>query len=291
MSRFGDAMKGNWRRVLSHIGVPASVLNGKNQECPFCEKKDGFRFTNHNDAGCWICSGCNPNAEDGLVFLMKWSNLSKRDAMKKCEEVMPSAKEVREPVRRDLRPEAQRRWREARRVETGDPVWRYLKNRGVLPPLPFPGQIKHENRGGEHAMLACISDKHGRGQTIHITAITSDGNKADVTVQKRVLSEMGEAPRIELYRATDILCVAEGIETALAVRKLTGLPVWSLISTAGFKNFEPPPGLKRLEIYGDNDKSFAGQSAAYQLAERMSRILDVSVHIPEEAGTDWADHV
>lgn len=284
-------MKGNWRRVLSHAGVPASVLNGKNQECPFCLKKSGFRFTDYNEAGCWICSGCNPDAQDGLAFLMNWSNLSAKDAMKRCEEILPEAKEVRAPPKRDLRPDAQRRWRAARKFVAGDPVWRYLTNRGVLPPLPFPNNIKHEHVGDTHAMIACVSDKHGRGQTIHITTITSDGNKADVTVQKRVLSEMGEAPRIELYRATDILCVAEGIETALAVRKLTGLPVWSLISTAGFKNFEPPPGLKRLEIYGDNDKSFAGQSAAYQLAERMARVVEVSVHIPEEVGTDWADHV
>jgi phage/plasmid primase-like uncharacterized protein len=42
-------------------------------------------------------------------------------------------------------------------------------------------------------------------------------------------------------------------------------------------------------IFGDNDPHFAGQRAAYGLAARVARTLEVEVRIPEKSGADWND--
>jgi putative DNA primase/helicase len=46
-------------------------------------------------------------------------------------------------------------------------------------------------------------------------------------------------------------------------------------------------------IFGDNDKSFTGQSAAYQLANKLTvlRKMEVEVLIPDGVGTDWLDEL
>ena len=98
---------------------------------------------------------------------------------------------------------------------------------------------------------------------------------------------------VRLYPPSSILCLAEGVETALAVHCLTGLPVWSALSLSGFHHFEAvPAGVEVIKIYGDNDASFAGAAGAYELAARLRRShpeLRVEVHIPEGKGEDWND--
>jgi len=53
--------------------------------------------------------------------------------------------------------------------------------------------------------------------------------------------------------------------------------------------FKPPKEYRKIKIFGDNDDNFAGQKAAYILANKL--YLDdlvVDVEIPEERG-DWND--
>jgi putative DNA primase/helicase len=54
--------------------------------------------------------------------------------------------------------------------------------------------------------------------------------------------------------------------------------------------FEPPVDIECVKIYADNDKSYVGQKAAYQLAERLAaKSIDVEVLISPTPGEDWLD--
>jgi len=86
------------------------------------------------------------------------------------------------------------------------------------------------------------------------------------------------------------LGIAEGIETAVCAGKLFGVPVWAAISANGLQTWEPPEGISKVFIFGDNDASFTGQASAYVLAKRLTTNgISVEVQIPPKAGKDWAD--
>lgn len=87
------------------------------------------------------------------------------------------------------------------------------------------------------------------------------------------------------------LCIAEGIETALAATQRFRVPVWSCISASGLQSFEPPEGVRKLIVFGDNDTNFVGQLAAYSAANRLKpRGWTVTVKMPPTPG-DWLDQL
>jgi putative DNA primase/helicase len=86
-----------------------------------------------------------------------------------------------------------------------------------------------------------------------------------------------------------VLGIAEGIETALAASRLFEIPVWSAISSSLLAKWQPPDGVEEVVIFADNDPKFGGQAAAYHLAYRLARTLQVSVKMPPREGMDFAD--
>ena len=90
--------------------------------------------------------------------------------------------------------------------------------------------------------------------------------------------------------AGEWLGVAEGIETALCAGSLHDFPVWSCISAGLLRGFRPPAGTKLLAIFGDNDESFTGQAAAFELARAVTAMgCEARVYLPDTMGKDWAD--
>jgi hypothetical protein len=68
------------------------------------------------------------------------------------------------------------------------------------------------------------------------------------------------------------------------------LGVWGLRQRPWARNVS----VARRWVAGDlcnNDTNLEGQSAAYSLAKRArAKGLHVQIRIPDEEGTDWADH-
>jgi putative DNA primase/helicase len=142
------------------------------------------------------------------------------------------------------------------------------------------------------AMLARVDDANGQGVSIHRTYLTNDGHKAAVpTVKKLMPAVLPGATRggaIRLYPAGETLGVTEGIETALAVRRATGLSVWSTICAGGMVRLIVPPEVHLVVICADHD--LPGIKAARELARRL--LIEqrrVKLLIPDMPGADWAD--
>ena len=66
---------------------------------------------------------------------------------------------------------------------------------------------------------------------------------------------------VRLYPADGRVALAEGIESALAVRLIWGWPTWACLCANGLRAIELPPGVEAVRIYADADD--AGLHAAY----------------------------
>ena len=133
----------------------------------------------------------------------------------------------------------------------------------------------------------------GKPAILHRTYLTYEGEKAPLEQPRRLMP--GSVPKgaaIRLGQVTEAIGIAEGIETALSASAMFGLPVWATMSTAVMASWEPPAGVERVTIFGDNDNGFGGQAAAYALAHRLTtRKVSVMVRIPhhQTTGNDWND--
>jgi putative DNA primase/helicase len=143
-------------------------------------------------------------------------------------------------------------------------------------------------------MLARVDTPAGTMATVHRTYLTIDGHKADVPSPKKLMpcaidgASAGGAVR--LYPARETLCIAEGIETALAVRLQSGYPAWAAISATGMAHVVLPAIVQTVLICADHDQP--GIEAAHALANRLLREgRQVKILLPPTPGTDWADEV
>jgi phage/plasmid primase-like uncharacterized protein len=84
------------------------------------------------------------------------------------------------------------------------------------------------------------------------------------------------------------LSVCEGVETALAVRRWRGGPIWALGSAGAMERFPLFKRVQRLIVWADNDATGVGQAAAQALGRRYSNGgRDVIVRWPVRRG-DYA---
>ncbi|MBF0294529.1 MAG: toprim domain-containing protein [Magnetococcales bacterium] len=193
-----------------------------------------------------------------------------------------------------------------------EPARRYLEARGlgaIVVDLPGPGVVRchpalpYFEAGREigrfPALVAVVRDVTGRAVTIHRVYLTADGRKAPVPAPKKLMSPIcrgaTHGAAIQLYPAGDFLGVAEGLETALAVRAATGQPVWATISASGMAGLALPPTIREVFIWADKDANGVGQQAAMTLAKKLTaegRKASICLPpgpIPEGKGLDWLD--
>jgi hypothetical protein len=142
------------------------------------------------------------------------------------------------------------------------------------------------------AMVARVDNAHGQNVSLHRTYLTGEGYKAAVPIVKKlmppVLPGATRGGAIRLYPAGETLAVTEGIETALAVRLATGLPVWVALCAGGMAQLMVPPEVRLVVICADHD--VAGLKGAKALARRLlAEQRRVKILTPATPGADWAD--
>ena len=203
----------------------------------------------------------------------------------------------------EVRAYLRRLWQKALPLEVGDPVVTYLVARDVLKPasdapktLRYHPKLRYQqkNRLASYhpAMLAVIQRPNGQMAAMHRTYLTCDGRKARVMSPKKMTPAVWKGAitgsAVRLAPAAHELGVAEGIETALSVQTYAHMPCWAALSAHGLAEIELPEMVQAVHIWGDHDAT--GIQAANALALRLLRQgREVTIRIPDEPGTDWAD--
>lgn len=304
--RIQDRTRGRWRGILSGLGVETRFLTGKHTGCPLCNQgKDRYRFDDKGGDGTWICNACGSG--NGVDFVMRLRGVEFADAKTIIEQhigsapvIVPKA-EGRDDVHREKMAAL---WSRAEPLTGEDIASRYLRSRGIemaawpkylrwLPDLPY-----YDDAGASvlhPAMLAKYAAPDGKSGILHRTYLAEPGVKADVPKPRMLMP--GKVPAggaVRLAAAAETMGIAEGIETALSASLLFGIPVWSALTAGAVIKWEPPPEAKCVLIFGEHDRNFAGQHAAYSLAYRLkndakTKHLAVEVKVPDLDGADWND--
>ncbi len=303
---------GRWTALLCLLGVDEKILNRRNQPCPLCGGSDRFQYTDKYGEGNYHCRHCGPGGGFKLLqACLGWDFGTTLDRVEACVGSVSASARHGGPAPDKRRALAKRIWDEALPITHGDEVDRYLRNRGLqLPDYPKTlrfhpclGYYEKDPLSGKSqklreypAMLACIQGADGQAITLHRTYL-QDGQKAVGRQSKKILSSGINGAAVRLRDATDALAITEGIETALAVYRRTGKPVWAALSAGNMEKLWLPDSVRRICIYADNDASseFDGQASAFILARRLKKeekrsgSRQIDVFVPKFAGNDWAD--
>ena len=293
-----DRAQGRWLGILPALGISESFLTGKHGPCPLCGGKDRWRWDNREGRGTWICSKCG--AGDGIALLMQKNRWEFREAAEHIDTVIGSASAdapKRQRSDREKRDAMSRLWRSSKAIEADDPVGRYLARRVGLICFPsclrtaFNARYQSDRPSLHPAMIAMVTGPDGAPSILHRTYLTADGRKASVDAPRRLMpGTVAKGAAIRLVPAGDALGIAEGIETALSASALFGVPCWAAVNAGMLAAWQPPPEVRRILIFGDNDASYTGQAAAYALARRLrSEGFIVEVEVPAEPEADWND--
>jgi len=305
--RIQDRAKGKWEDILVWLEVAdRDTLSGKNCACPICGGRDRFRFFNTNKLGTWICNKCGSG--DGFNLIMGFLDCTFTIALSRVESALPHSK-TKKPKEIDYVANQEFIDHVAPKCKSifpGDPVFKYLTSRGlrvhqsVQPKCLYwvpnlEGKFYVEYQAVYFAMVALILDSTGGVNSLQALYLNSNGEKSKIVKPVRKTCPPASPMKsyaVRLYPVMgNVMGIAEGVETALACNEYFKIPTWAVLGTSSMEKFEPPPHIKKLHIFADNDESFAGAKAAYTLASRLKRTTNLKVHviIPKITGFDWLD--
>jgi len=290
-----DKVIGRWPGILSGLGVDDSFLRDKHGPCPFCGGKDRYRFSDCDGEGTYFCNQCGSG--NGWMFVKKMFGCDFSGAAKKVESIIGNCNMTEIKTKKDPRIALKKIAQLAKDININGEITGYLNNRGLF---KIPETLKEAKLwywfegikvGPFATMIALVSDRSAKGVTYHLTYINK-GVKAKVDSPRKIMTPIHKIHgcAVRLHSFEDKICIAEGIETALAAHEFSKLPAFAALNANGLANFEVPDGITQVSIYSDNDGSFCGQKSAFILAERLVKEgIEVIVKIPKKIDSDWLD--
>ena len=222
----------------------------------------------------------------------------------RADDAAPAPRKTRAQIEQAERAEAERREANRRKAHDfwtacapaeGSIVEDYLRSRGVM--LPPGAPIRYQPRAYHYkadrtfpAMVAAIQhNQTGAFLGVHRTFLRPDGRgKAPVLDAKLVMG-------LQLHGAVR-LCpagqpwhgFAEGIETALSGRLISGLPVWALLNAGNISGFSGAQGIDKAVLFADRDDPGYRAAKAMVANFRPGQAKAVAPKLP---GLDWNDEV
>lgn len=316
--------------------INAIELAPEHVSCPVHGGNDGFRlFSDYNETGGGICNTCNKGRgfRNGLALLAWAKSYKKRDAVREVAEWLKLDESKAVPRKNIPLKDLDARVDRVKAAKSIYEVWhksvpltgaigeKYLVSRGIwsqniptclrfVAKLPYWHKVNKEDKrstyfGDFPAILTPIRNASGKLVSIHRTFVSIDGaSKAPVPDCKKLMTGMehltGSIARLfppsEDPELKGILGIAEGLETCLSVRAITGMPVWMGVSATLMQGIDIPDWVTHLVIWADLDTSRRGEEAADLLADiAEKRGIKVTIYFPnfkltsEVTTFDWND--
>ena len=318
MRQFHAKASSRWYDILTTLGVQPEYLTGKHTPCPICGGKNRFRFDDKDGLGTWFCNQCQPQAGDGIKLIQKVFGLNFRDALERIDKVVDDCAEKRRTQINTIDPKAalNKLWLNSTPLTGNDPASRYLASRKIL---PRPGTLNNtrycdrcyhsEIKESVPALIAKITNIKNKPISIQRIYLTQAGEKRDdIQDIKKIMpaTEPLQGSAVRLFLPTQehfnrsTLGIAEGIETAIATTMLFNIATWACLSSTLMKNWAVPKEYflvdqdvrMHIMVFGDNDKNFCGQEAAYTLAKKLyGEEYPVEIKIPPKPGQDWLNYL
>ena len=326
------AARGRWGSILSALAPqlqPALDRMGHHVACPVHGGKDGYRvFSDVDESGGSVCNTCGVHP-DGFATLMWITGMDFKEVLISVSEYLQlgvsSAPVISRTVIRQNQPDEDveklrqalnRVWNESIDLAHRDaePARLYLARRGIAIRQPetlrlHPSLAYFEERkevGSFPVMLAMVHGPEGDAITIHRTYLTQDGHKAPVESPKKLMRFPKQRKltggAIRLVEPSEVLALAEGLETALSVMEGMKMPVWCAVNAHLLENFIPPAGVRQILVFADKDRPTVqhprghGQEAAKQLVQRLWGMgIQASAIVPAgeipagQKSLDWLD--
>jgi putative DNA primase/helicase len=201
--------------------------------------------------------------------------------------------EERPIATRDFAPLARRIWSEARAL-SGTLSERYLQGRGLVGPW---SELRHHPRtpvgsgaglSYRPAKIAAIRDNSGL-IAIHRTILDPrTAHKATDLENPKMTLGKPKRGAVRLFKASRILGIAEGIETAKSAAAMLGIPVWAVLGNERFSQVEIPFDVSRLVLLPDRGP--AGERAvALSLETHAAPGRSIETVLPPDGHNDWND--
>lgn len=291
-----DEARGRWRSLLPSLGVPEKFLSGKHCPCPICGGKDRFRWDDKDGKGTYYCNACGSGT--GIDLVMKLHKVDFIEARKMVEPLLPAAQVmVPKAAKTSFIDVCVKTWGAGLPITPHDAAGRYLARRGIMVD-DYPKMLRFGPRvalkGDDDAvtyhpaLLARLVSPDASEMTVQRIYLNDDGSK--LGPKKNTPGKFPLGGAVRLFPSAETMGIAEGVETALSAAKLFDVPVWAALTAGNMARWVPPPTARNIIVFADADRSYAGQYAAYALANRLAvEKYHVDVRIPEELDVDWND--
>jgi len=249
--------------------------------CPFHPDKTPSFYVN-DEKGFYHCFGCGAHG-DAIDFLVETAGVGVREAAEMITGAsypVPQQHPAKFEPEPNRSPEAEKIWTEAVPAD-GTVAALYLSNRGLDGPVPPCIRFARLRLGRHPAMptlVALVVSGDGSPTGIQRIFLSEDGRKAGLPDGK-VKFSLGRVKggAIRCAPADDEVAVCEGLEDALSLQRMFGIPTWAAAGADMMRSMALPDAIRSVIIGADADDAgersaqAAGQSFADQ--GRSARII------------------
>ena len=202
---------------------------------------------------------------------------------KRQESKQEAARVAFDCLRKQKSSDARWQWNRSTNVE-GTPAEIYLRARGIVGSIPAELRCYRSQRAAY--LIAAVRDARGEVVSVQRTILLPDGTGRG-RGRYNTGSHVGGAVRLG-EPLSGLVAIAEGVETALSVSQVTGIPCWASLGATNLPAVEFPRDVHTVIVCGDDDK--AGHEAAKAAADEFRRRgLMVAVNYPGRANCDYND--